>query len=87
MDWIDLLKTLGVSLTTVGGGIVWVWGKVEKRIAALEAEVTSCHADRTALLAAAELLFVALKQASPRSLALARARRLLDEVHELKGLD
>jgi hypothetical protein len=89
MDWLELLKTLGVTVPVVGGGIAWIWreikgrftameGKFDARVAGLEDEVRACHADRTALLAAAEMLYVELKRVAPRSAALGRARQLLD---------
>ena len=78
MDWLEVLKTLGVTVPVVGGAIAWIWNKIEKRISALEDEVKGCRADRTALLAAGEMLYVELKRVAPRSHALTRARRLLD---------
>lgn len=78
MNVVDILVPLGITLPTIGGAIAWIWNKIEKRVAALEHEVKSCQGERTVLLAAAEMLYVALKQASPRSPTLSRARQLLD---------
>ena len=75
MNIVDILVPLGITLPTIGGAIAWIWAKIEKRISALEDEVKGCRADRTALLAAGEMLYVELKRVAPRSHALTRARR------------
>ena len=78
MDWLEVLKTLGVTVPVVGGAIAWIWNKIEKRITVLEEEVRSCHGERAALLAAAEMLYVELNRVASRSHTLRRARQLLD---------
>lgn len=94
MDWVELVKALAVVLTPLGAGVAFVWNKVEKRFAAIETKLEACegreetgHRRRGVLVAVTELLWQEVKRLAPRSPTLTRARKLLDEVHELEGLD
>jgi hypothetical protein len=81
-------------LAPLGGAIAFVWSKVEARFAAIEAKLEACQEredaslkGRGVLIAVTELLWQEVKRIAPRSPTLTRSRRLLDEIHELTGLD
>lgn len=80
-----LIGAIATALATVGGGIKFIWNKVEKRFQAIEKQVLECR-QREAISAAAdavkltviELLWHEVRTHNPGSHVLARAKQLLD---------
>lgn len=74
-------------LGTIGGGIKFIWGKVEKRFQAIEAQLLECraneqaHAKKDAVkLTVIELLWYEVRTHNPGSAVLERARNLMDSL-------
>lgn len=80
--------TAGVAaLGTLGGGIAWIWDKIDKRITSLETKVADCEARedagferRSVQLTVIELLWQEVERIAPASPVLARAKKLLDDL-------
>lgn len=75
------------ALGTIGGGIAFVWDKLEKRFVDIEAKLSECHARemvgqerRAVQLTVIELLWQQVERLEPGAPVLARAKRLLDEL-------
>jgi hypothetical protein len=80
-----ITASIGV-LGALGGGIRFVWNKLEKRFAAIEAELAECRqreargsARRSVQLTVIELLWQEVERLAPNgSKVLVRAKRLLE---------
>jgi hypothetical protein len=83
----ELIIAGSTALATVGGGIAFVWNKVEKRFADIEAKLAECQAREEASnerrgvqLTVIELLWLELKRVAPDADVLGRAKKLLDDL-------
>lgn len=93
----EITITVVGILTPIGTAIAFVWNKVEKRFTSIETKLEECQAREDAsqerrgvLVTVAELLWSEVKRLSPsgtKSPTLNRARKLLDDIRELPGLD
>lgn len=86
----------GGVLTVVGGGIKFVWNKLEARFAKIEKELEECRRREVASLrreaesnvrrakqiTVIELLWQKVKELDPAAAVLDRAKHLLDELKE-----
>ena len=91
---IAALVTSGVgALTVLGGGVAWIWNKIEKRFDEVEKKLAACerrearHQSTSAThLMVIELLWQEVKRRSRGASndVLDRAGRLLDELKEKK---
>jgi hypothetical protein len=88
-DLATILTAAGVSLPTIGGGIGFLWNKIEKRFAKIEGELEKCRARETAAnkrgavhLTVIELLWLEVTRQSPGkpNSTLARAKKLMDDL-------
>ena len=99
-DLISALFGAGGALVTAGGGLHWVWSKVEARFRVLEAKVEAAEkaldecrqheADsrerRAIQLIVIELLWSKIQELDPKAAVLARAKKLLDDLKENTGI-
>lgn len=86
----------GGVLTVIGGGMKFVWNKLEARFAKIEKELAECRrremasiqreADsrvrRAKQITVIELLWQKVKELDPTAVVLERAKHLLDELKE-----
>ncbi|HQS71624.1 MULTISPECIES: hypothetical protein [unclassified Novosphingobium] len=84
------------ALATIGGGVKFVWAKIEARFTKIETELAECRAReklaaqrdadnrerRAKQLTVIELLWQKVKDLDPRAPVLDRAKHLLDELKE-----
>lgn len=82
-----LVTAIAGALGTVGGGIKFIWNKVEKRFQAIEAQLLECRTREVAAaekasvkLIVIELLWQEVCRHNPTSPVLARAKKLLDDL-------
>lgn len=75
----------GGALAVVGGGIKFVWGKIEDRFKAIELSLEECRLReissqerRAVLTTVIELLWQEVKRLAPDADILERARKLMD---------
>lgn len=91
----------GGALVTIGGGVKFIWAKIEARFTKIEAELIECRkrevaaaardADnrerRAKQLTVIELLWQKVKDMDPTAAVLDRAKHLLDELRESAASD
>lgn len=71
----------GVAVATaLGGAIAWLWGRVEKMNRRVQADLAACEDARHTQLIVIEIFWRELERLSPRSAALKRGGKLLDEL-------
>jgi hypothetical protein len=94
-----IITALVGVLTAMGGGMKFVWIKIEARIKALDGkidtmqtELDQCHAKherslerRAVQLTVIELLWQEVERISPGSAVLLRGKKLLDELKPKEG--
>lgn len=82
-----IITAAGVSLPTIGGGIAFLWNKIEKRFARIEGELEKCRArevrsikQSAVHLTVIELLWQEVTRLadSTENATLTRAKKLLD---------
>jgi len=91
----DILAVIGgviALLTTFGGGIVFVWNKVEARLQAIERKLEECERreidsmeSRATMLTVIELLWARVRQTDPNAEVLDRVQKLLDKLKPASG--
>lgn len=81
---------MAALLTPIGGGIAFVWRNVNKRVTTLEKEVAeqrqhlkTCERGRAIKLTIIEILWQSVQHHDPSDPSLKRAKKLLDDVHEI----
>ena len=79
-------------LALAGGGVRFVWNKVEARFQKIEEQLEECqqreadhHARRAVQLTVIELLWSEVKRLAPDAAVLDRAKRLLDGLKKENG--
>lgn len=91
----------GGILTVIGGGVKFVWNKLEARFAKIEKELAECRAREVAALqreadsrvrrakqiTVIELLWQKVKEFDPAAGVLDRAKHILDELKETAAKD
>lgn len=87
MSVAEIITASVAALAPVGGGVAFVWNKVEKRFTHIEELLDECKAreaadrDRRAVqLTVIELLWQELKRVAPDAAVLGRAKKLLDDL-------
>lgn len=85
----ETFAALGVTLPTVGGGIAWIWNRIDKRFRAIDLELENCRnrevesiERRGVQLAVIELLWAELMRIAPQTPVLARGKKLLDQLKD-----
>lgn len=85
----EIIGAIVGGLSTVGGGAAFIWNKVEKRLAAFEAQLDECEKrereslDRRAVqLTVIELLWQEVTRLAPETAVLKRAKKLLDDLKD-----
>lgn len=89
----ELILALTGILSAIGGGIAFIWNKVEKRFSRIETELEHCRKRETSerqinsvRLAVIELLWQEVERLAPEgSRVLARAKSLLDNLKSAEG--
>lgn len=95
-DLVSALFGAGGALVTAGGGLRWIWSKIEGRFAALEAKVAAAEQaleecrtheaesrERRAIqLIVIELLWSKIQELAPDAPVLQRAKKLLDDLKD-----
>lgn len=84
-DWAAIIVAGGGFFGVLGGGIRFVWNKVEARFQKIETQLEECHQRelqhqerRAVQLTVIELLWQEVKRLAPDAGVLDRAKRLLD---------
>lgn len=86
-EWAAIITAIGGLLTVIGGGLSFLWVKVEKGFKSIEADLKQCREQETAVnrinatqLTVIELIWNDLKKLQPKSGTLARAHKLLEDL-------
>ena len=86
-DTVALIGAIAGALGTIGGGIKFVWGKVERRFQQIEGQLLECRVRermserRSAVkLTVIELLWQQVEHFDQGSPVLTRAKKLLDDL-------
>lgn len=86
-EWAAIITAIGGLLTVVGGGLSFLWVKVEKGFHAIEVALEECRKRESAInrinatqLTVIELIWNDLKKTQPKSGTLARAHKLLEDL-------
>lgn len=66
------------GLGVLGGGVRFLWNKIEKRFLDIENAQKKCEAHRATQITVIELLWQELKRLSPDAAVFDRAKKLLD---------
>lgn len=81
----DIITAVVAAFLPVGGGIAFVWNKLERRFTEIEARLEECHVRETesqqrraVQLTVIELLWQELQRHTPDNPVLRRAKKLLD---------
>lgn len=75
----DAINT-GIAVAgCLGGGLAWLWARVEKMNRRVKSDLGACEDARNTQLIVIELFWRALEDLAPQSKVLIRARSLLDE--------
>lgn len=75
----DAINT-GIAVAgCLGGGLAWLWARVEKMNRRVKSDLEACEDARNTQLIVIELFWRALEDLAPQSRVLIRARSLLDE--------
>lgn len=83
----EIITASGIALGTIGGGVAFIWNKVEQRFKHIEAQLLECqkretesHERRGAQITVIELLWQELMRVAPDAPVLKRAKKLLDDL-------
>ena len=79
----ELITALAVAMTSAGGGIAFLWNKIERRFTQIEVHLEACRRGRELKRTVIELLLTELKRVSPDSWVLDRAEELMAEVRDI----
>ena len=91
-DLTDLVTVVVSASSVAGGGIIWLWAKVESRFKEIELKLQACedreneaHERRGKHLIVIEMLFLEVKRltAGQPSAVLNRAKALLKELRDI----
>lgn len=81
----------GGTLATIGGGIAFVWNKIDARFTAIEAKLKQCERrDRRSrkqiglLMSVSEMLLAKVKDLAPDAIVITRVEQLLEENRQLE---
>lgn len=91
-DWPATIGAIAGALVPAGGGIAFVWNKIEARFRKIEGQLDECHTRerqhqarehehqerRAVQLTVIELLWQEVSRLAPETNVLVRAKRLLD---------
>lgn len=84
-DWPATIGAIAGALVPVGGGIAFVWNKIEARFQEIEGKLQDCHdrevehqERRTVQLTVIELLWQEVSRSNPDAWVIKRAKQLLD---------
>lgn len=87
MSAAETISAIVGACTAVGGGVTFVWTKVEQRFKHIEAQLEECQSReqasnerRAVQLTVIELLWLELKRVAPDADVLGRAKKLLDDL-------
>lgn len=82
----------GGTLATLGGGIAFVWNKIDARFTAIEAKLRQCERrDRRSrkqislLMSAVEILLAKIQDIAPGASVIGRARELIEQHRQLEA--
>ena len=85
----DILAASVALLTVAGGGVAFVWNKIEQRFRHIEHDLEQCRKRETFVFEQAalrltiiELLWAEVIRLAPKSAALTRVKKLLDDVKQ-----
>lgn len=93
MTWLDAVIAVlgGGTLASIGGGIAFVWNKIDARFTAIETKLKQCERrDRRSrkqiglLLSAVEILLAKIQDLAPEAAVITRARELLEQHRQLE---
>ena len=96
MSAAEIITASGIALGTIGGGVAFIWNKVEQRFKHIEAQLDECqkretdsHERRGAQITVIELLWQELMRVAPDAPVLKRAKKLLDDlkIRNMEGTD
>ena len=92
----DIITASVAALVPLGGGVAFVWNKVEQRFKHIEAQLDECHKRETdsherrgAQITVIELLWQELMRVAPDAPVLKQAKKLLDDlkIRNMEGMD
>lgn len=85
----EIITAAVAALTPIGGGIAFIWRKIEKRFADFETRLKECQdrerasLDRRAVqLTVIEILWQEVARLAPDTTVLKRAKKLLDDLQD-----
>lgn len=88
----EIITAGTVMAGTLGGGVAFVWSKVEDRFKRIEQALADCqkretvaHSRRATHLTVIELLWQELQRLAPDSPTFARSKRLLDDLKAINA--
>lgn len=77
------------ALGSIGGGIAWLWDKIDKRFREIEAKLAACEeregaglVRRERMLTAIELMWQEIERVAPGSVVLLRVKKLLADLKQ-----
>jgi hypothetical protein len=86
-DWVGIIGACTTLLIALGGGVAFLWKKVEQRFGKIERQLEDCRKREASAarinatqLTVIELIWNDLKKLQPKSGTLARAHKLLDDL-------
>lgn len=89
MSAAEIVTAAGVAFGSVGGGVAFIWNKIEKRFGQIENQLDACEgrerADlkrRAVQLTVIELLWQEVTRFAPGNPVLVRAKKLLDDLKD-----
>lgn len=87
IDWAAIIGAIATLLTVIGGALRFLYLKLERRFTDIEAQLEACRRREMAAtrinstqLTVIELLWSEVKRIQPRSNALQRAHKLLEDL-------
>lgn len=85
-DLTDVINS-GIAVAgCLGGGLAWLWARVEKMNRRVKSDLEACEDARNTQLIVIELFWRALEDLAPKSKVLIRARTLLDEGKQVEAV-
>lgn len=91
-ELITAIAGSGGAMVTIGGGVAWIWNKIESRFKAIEDDLDRCRVReeasvkrRAVHVSVIEILWQALErhEEPANSKPLARAKHLLDDLKQM----
>lgn len=86
-DWPAIISATATALGTGGGGVVWLYRRIDARFRKVEGQLERCRKAETAHLVVIELLWQAAAKSKAAAPVLARCKEHLDKLKEGKDND